>query len=60
MDDREAIRRAEAILRKHGGTQTTITIIRPPTPGELTETATRTFASLLAAALVAAVGARVN
>ena len=30
MDDREAIRRAEAILRKHGGTPTTITVIRPP------------------------------
>jgi hypothetical protein len=31
MDDREAIRRAEAILRKHGETPTTITIIRQPT-----------------------------
>jgi hypothetical protein len=49
MDDQEAIRRAEAILRKHGETQTTIMIIRPPRPGERTQTAQRTCASLQAA-----------
>jgi hypothetical protein len=30
MDDPDAIRRAEAILRKHGATPTTIIILRPP------------------------------
>jgi hypothetical protein len=30
MDDPDAIRRAEAILRKHGDTPTTIIILRPP------------------------------
>jgi hypothetical protein len=30
MDDPDAIRRAEAILRKHGATPTTILIIRLP------------------------------
>ena len=49
MDDREAIRRAEAILRKYGGTPTTIAVIRPPKPGERAKTETRTCASLQAA-----------
>jgi hypothetical protein len=30
MDDPNAIRRVEAILRKHGATPTTIIILRPP------------------------------